>query len=241
MNHAMSLSKRKGALMPRILPVGACLIVSLVLCVAGSPAEDGTNLVTEQSSDGEITGWQSYHEEEGTKTGDVWQLDTDGVLVCKGLPKGYLYTEKEYTDVVMSFEWRWPPGKEPGNGGLLLRTTGEHKIWPKSLEVQLNNNAAGDFWGLAGYALQGPKERMKTIDHEVYGRLTNVKHLKAMEKPAGQWNRCDVTLKDGEVSVRINGVPVNRARQCEVEAGKIVLTAEGDAIHFRNIRIATAR
>ena len=227
--------------MRSVLLVGMVIVLSAAAVNAASPAQGGTNLITQQSADGEIDGWNSFHETEGTKTGDVWQLGADGVLVCKGLPKGYLYTTKDYTDVVMSLEWRWPPKGKPGNGGLLLRTTGEHKIWPKSLEVQLNNGAAGDYWGLAGYTLEGPSERMKTLDHDVFGRLTNVKHTQALEKPAGQWNRCGVVLKGDTVTVKVNGVCVNEAKRCEVEPGKIVLTSEGSEIHFRNILIFEAK
>ena len=60
--------------------------------VSGTPA---TNLLTRQNADGEIAGWKSFHEQPGTKTGDVWKLDGDGVLTCRGEPKGYLYTEQE--------------------------------------------------------------------------------------------------------------------------------------------------
>ncbi|MFV1965632.1 MAG: DUF1080 domain-containing protein, partial [Pirellulaceae bacterium] len=240
LTHVRVSPKRKGNLMRSVLPVGMFLVLSAPSVVAAPPAQGGMNLITQQSADGEILGWNSFHATEGTKTGDVWQLSSDGVLVCKGLPKGYLYTTKDYTDVVMSLEWRWPPEGKPGNGGLLLRMTGEHKIWPKSLEVQLNHGAAGDYWGLVGYSLAGPEERMKTLHHEVFGRLTNVKHTRAVEKPAGQWNRCEVVLKGGEVSVTINGVLVNEARRCDVEPGKILLTAEGSEIHFRHIKILDA-
>jgi hypothetical protein len=197
----------------------------------------GRDLITEQTADGEISGWESFHEQPGTKTGDVWTLDAEGVLVCKGLPKGYLYTKKDFTDVTMRFEWRWPPGGKPGNGGLLLRVTGEHKVWPKSLEVQLNNGQAGDFWGLVNYPLAGPEARTEFIDHKDFGKLTHVTHAKAMEKPAGEWNECEVVLKGGNIRVKINGEPVNQATDCEISPGKIVFTAEGQEIHFRNVRL----
>jgi hypothetical protein len=202
----------------------------------GAGERDDLSLLTRQNADGSIPGWQSFHEGADTKTGDVWRIQRDGVLVCRGMPKGYLYTEQDYTDVHLEFEWRWPTGS-PGNGGLLLRVTGENKIWPKSLEVQLNNGQAGDFWGLVGYELQGAKDRMKVLHHDDFGKLTNVKHTMKTEKPAGEWNHCEVTLQGGDVTVKINGRTVNQATDCEVAAGKIVLTAEGQEIHFRNFRL----
>ena len=66
------------------------------------------------AADGEIAGWKSYHQTPGTKTGDVWKLQPDGVLVCKGQPLGYLYTAKDYTNFVLKLQWRWPPGGKAG-------------------------------------------------------------------------------------------------------------------------------
>lgn len=199
------------------------------------------DLVGRPNASGEFSGWKSFHEDPASATRDVWQLREDGVLVCKGNPRGYLYTEQDYTDVKLEFEWRWPPEGKPGNGGLLLRTSGEHAIWPKSLEVQLNHGQAGDFWGLAGYELSGPADRMRTVTHPVFGQLTNVKRTQALEKPAGQWNHCAVTLEGGKVSVTINGELVNEASGCDTTPGKIALTAEGAEIHFRNPRLHAAR
>jgi hypothetical protein len=40
------------------------------------------------------------------------------------------------------------------------------------------------------------------------------------------------------VTLEINGQEVNRATGCDVVPGKICLTAEGDEIHFRNVRLS---
>jgi hypothetical protein len=198
-------------------------------------AESAAATITSQNAQGEIAGWRSFHEDDA-KTGDVWTL-TDGVLLCKGAPRGYLYTEKPYTNFVMQLEWRWPPEGKTGNGGVLIRTTGPDKIWPKSLEAQINHAQAGDFWGLDGYSLAGPPDRMKTLETEKFGRLTNLKKTADVEKPPGQWNSYEITADGETVTLKINGQVVNRAAGCEVVPGTIVLTAEGDEIHFRNVRI----
>ena len=39
------------------------------------------------------------------------------------------------------------------------------------------------------------------------------------------------------MTLRINGELVNETTRCDVVAGKICLTAEGNEIHFRNVRI----
>ena len=189
---------------------------------------------------GSLDGWKSFHQD-GAQTADVWSLDDQGVLHCKGSPLGYLYTEKDYDNFVLELDWRWPAGKGPGNGGVLIRTTGPDKIWPKSLEAQINAGDAGDFWGLNGYALDGPAERKKTLEHPQFGKLTNVKKSAAVEKPAGQWNHYKIVADGPVVTLEINGQTVNRATGCETAPGKIVLTSEGSAIEFRNVQLRTIK
>ncbi len=223
-----------------MLVPGAVLSMCLFSPAAEPCSAQPVDLLTTQSESGELAGWKSFHEKPGTKTGDVWKLD-DGVLVCKGSPKGYIYTEKNYCDFVLTLEWRWPPGKKAGNGGVLVRMTGEHRVWPKSLEPQLNAGAAGDFWGLDGFPLTGPSERRKTLEHAQFGKLTNLAKTQAAEKPAGEWNAYEVIARGDTVTLRVNGKEVNRATGCAVTPGPICLTAEGDEIHFRNVRLtATA-
>lgn len=194
-------------------------------------------LLTVQQPDGEFAGWKSFHEAPGARTADVWQLQPDGVLVCKGAPRGYLYTENEYTDFKIQFEWRYPPGATQANGGLLLRMTGEHAVWPKSLEVQLNQNQAGDFWGIRGFIYTGPESRMRIIPESPLGVLRHLRRMRNMEKPAGQWNLFEGVVMGDTVVQKINHVKVNEAVGCDVVPGKIVLTAEGQEIHFRNFKL----
>ncbi|MEE8450971.1 MAG: DUF1080 domain-containing protein [Thermoguttaceae bacterium] len=211
-------------------------ILFLAMVVAAPAAEPGERLLTSQTDAGELVGWQSFHQEADTPTGAVWQL-ADGILVCKGSPLGYIRTKKEYANFVLRLEWRWPPGKEPGKGGVLIRTTGPDKIWPKSLEAQINVGDAGDFWGLDGYALSGPAERSKSLEHPQFGKLTNLAKTEPAEKKAGQWNTYEI-VADGEVvTLTINGKVVNRATGCKPGSGVICLTSEGNEIHFRNVRL----
>jgi hypothetical protein len=201
---------------------------------AAETSEGACQLVPSGGKAGSLEGWQSYHQG-GAKTADVWSLDDQGVLQCKGQPLGYLLTEKDYGNFVLELDWRWPPGNEPGKGGVLIRTTGPDKIWPKSLEAQINAGDAGDFWGLNGYQLDGPADRKQTFEHPQFGKLTNVKKSAAVEKPAGQWNHYRIVADGPVVTLEINGQTVNRATDCETAPGKIILTAEGSPIEYRNV------
>jgi len=204
--------------------------------VAAEPASEACQLVPAGGQAGSLAGWKSYHEQ-GAKTADVWSLDDQGVLRCQGQPLGYLFTEKDYDNFVLELDWRWPSGKEPGKGGVLIRTTGPDKIWPKSLEAQINAGDAGDFWGLDGFQLDGPADRTKSLEHPQFGKLTNVKKGAALEKPAGQWNHYKIVADGAVVTLEINGQVVNRATDCGTAPGKIVLTSEGSPIEFRNVQL----
>ena len=190
-----------------------------------------------QSAAGELVGWKSWHEKPDVRTGDVWQLDSEGVLHCKGTPRGCLYSEKDYSDFVLTFDWRWVPGKKAGSGGVLLRMTGAFKIWPRSLEAQINAGDAGDFWGLDGYRLSGPSDRMKKLTHPQFGSLINLKKLQRLEKPPGEWNHYEIRAQGEIVTLRINGQEANRATGCAPSSGRICLTSEGDPYQFRNVRL----
>lgn len=219
------------------------IMTAAIALFAGSlplPADsgEGQSLLTVQSPDGTLAGWKSFHNDPRAKTGDVWKL-AGGVLTCKGSPLGYLFTEKTYTDFVLTLEWRSPPGKTPGKGGVLFRMSGKNKVWPRSLEAQLNAGAEGDFWGLDGYELNGPAARHKVVQHAQFGKLTNLSRTKDAVRKPGEWNRYEITAVGGTVTLRINGEEVNRATGCDVVAGPICLTAEGNEIQFRDVRIQT--
>ena len=193
-------------------------------------------LTRQDEATGELAGWKFFSEDPKAKPADVWKLAPDGVLTCRGKPKGYIATEKQYTDFTLRLEWRWPKDKT-GSGGILVRMTGPDKIWPKSLEPQINAGDAGDLWGLDGFALAGPPDRTKVIAESPFGKLTNVKKTAAMEKPAGEWNRYEIVARGDTVVLSINGREVNRATRCDVVPGRICLTAEGDEYYFRNVEL----
>lgn len=199
------------------------------------------SLLPRQGADGEFPGWRSFHETPGTKTPDVWQLQPDGVLVCKGQPRGYLYTERDYQDFTLEFEWRFPAGATNSNGGALIRMTGEHGIWPRCLEFQLNQNQAGDFWAIRGYEFTGPADKLQVMTNANFGVLRHLKRQADCEKPVGEWNRFVGTVDGGTVTQTVNGKVVNQATGCEVVPGKILFTSEGQEIHFRNVRLVPRR
>ena len=173
----------------------------------------------------DLSGWEWHGGGPGTKMEDVWSV-RDGILSCKGTPAGYIRTTADYTSFVLRLEWRF---SNPGNSGVLLRMTGQDKVWPRSIECQLQAGAAGDIWNIDQFPMQTAPERTE-------GRHTRSLHGNA-EKPVGQWNRYEITIDREYLVLKVNGVLQNVATNCQVTSGKICLQSEGAAIEFRNISL----
>lgn len=172
-------------------------------------------------------GWTYHLTDPKLKLEDVWSV-RDGMIICKGNPAGYIRTEKDYTNFLLTLEWSFDP-KKPGNSGVLMRMTGKDKVWPKSIEAQLMHRNAGDIWNIDEVPMQVDPARTD-------GRHT-IKLQPCNEKPLGEWNRYEILLNRGELRMSVNGVLQNYAHWCEEVAGKICLQSEGAEIRFRNIQI----
>ncbi len=200
-----------------------------------APAADGAIRLFNGEN---LEGWSHVLVGEDVKMEDVWSVD-DGLLVCKGLPFGYLFTKDSYQDFTLTFEWRWPAGKEPGNSGVLLRIAGEpNGFMPKCVEAQLKNGSAGDIWAFFGAKVEGDAERMVEMkDHKDLKDFNGVKGLKLADKPLGEWNQYEIKILGGDLELKINGELVNQASGLEVLSGPIGFQSEGAEIHFRNIEL----
>ena len=183
-----------------------------------------------------LAGWQHYLLDPEVEMADVWSV-RDGLLICKGEPMGYLATKREFTHFQLTVEWRWAPGKPAGNSGVLMRITGRPQALPKCVEVQLKAGSAGEILGFHGFKVKGDKAWTSTSMGKMFGELSGVPASKANEKKPGEWNRCDITFKGGDLAVVVNGEKVNQAVGCDVTAGKIGLQSEGGEVHFRTVRL----
>ena len=178
----------------------------------------------------DLTGWTAVVPELADKKEDQtkpWTVK-DGVLRCAGKPGGYIRTNEKYTNFVFRCQWRFDPTKGAGNSGVLLRTNGEDKVWPRSIEAQLQSGAAGDFWNIDAMKMTVAKDRTN-------GR--NTKRTGNAERPLGQWNEYEIICQRGSVKLYVNGELLNEATDAEETPGYICLQSEGSYIEFRDIRI----
>jgi hypothetical protein len=179
----------------------------------------------------DLTGWEAFVPDLIAKKEDpakVWSVK-DGILICAGNPVGYIRTKDKYTNYILRVEWRFNPvTKKAGNSGVLLRMVGEDKVWPKSIEAQLQSGSAGDFWNIDNFKMTADPARTN-------GRNTRKTH--GAERPVGEWNEYEIIVNKGDVILNVNGEELNRATGCEEVPGYICLQSEGAEIQFRSIRI----
>ncbi len=211
--------------MRRCLARLTCLVVVLSLVPVIRAAEEPAKTV--QLFNGkDLSGWTAVSSDPNTKTEDVWSV-VDGNIHCVGHPAGYLRTDQDFTAFKLKLQWRT---LKKGNSGCLIRVQPPDKVWPKSIECQLNTNEAGDIWIIDDFPIKVDESRHK-------GR--NVKKLhESSEKPLGEWNQYEITADGaGNLELKVNDVVQNTATDTAVIPGKILLQSEGAEIEFRNIEL----
>ena len=166
----------------------------------------------------------------------------DGMLVSLGTPGGHLITNKEYSNYHLEVEYRF--ASKPGNCGVLVHASTPrslYKMFPKSLEVQMQHKHAGDFWCIVEditvpdmVKRRGPEEKWGIVE----GKNRRVENLTDdSEKELGEWNKMVVECRADTVEVWLNGDHVNFGYNCTVQKGQIAVQAEGSEVEFRKIEL----
>jgi putative membrane-bound dehydrogenase-like protein len=174
----------------------------------------------------DLTGWVAVPDPSAWSVRDVAGMP---ILHDEGQPIGYIRTERPFTSFDLTVEWRFPDLEHPGNSGVLLRVQTPDKVWPRSIESQLDSGNAGDIWNIDAFGMDVDPARTD-------GRRT-VKLQPSSEKPLGEWNTYHITLRDGDLVLEVNGQVQNRARWCEELPGSIALQSEGAPIEFRRVTL----
>lgn len=168
--------------------------------------------------------WTFFSGKKDAKFEETWKYTEDsetGVafIVCTGKPNGYLRSKKKFRNFEFGLEWRFP-SDENGNSGVLLYTTGDNRIWPTSVQVQLQQPFAGSIFPIPG------------------AKSSNeIRNVPMLSRPVNQWNRCVIKSIDGAITVSVNDQSVGTVTDCTPLEGAISLQSEGSEIHFRNIWI----
>ena len=177
------------------------------------------------------------------KTLDGWQGSLDGyevengAIVCIPDKGGNLFTQGEYDDFVLRFEFKLPPG---ANNGLAIRSPLQGDPAYVAMELQILDDTSPQYAKLKPYQYHG----------SIYGVVpARVGHL----KPIGEWNSQEVVCRGPRVTVTLNGssiVDADITRFVEEgtpdgrdhpglkrQRGHIGFLGHGSRVEFRNVRI----
>ncbi len=199
---------------------------------------DEIGLTEEEKADGfvsifngiNLSGWQG-------NTTDYFA--ENGELVVKPSRGGHgnLYTDREYSDFVIRFEFQLTPG---ANNGLGVRAPLTGDAAYEGMELQILDNTAPIYAKLAEYQYHG----------SVYGIIAA---KRGFLKPVGEWNVQEALVQGTRVKVTLNGTVILDGDIAEASkngtldgrdhpglkrtSGYIGFLGHGDELKFRNIRI----
>jgi hypothetical protein len=165
----------------------------------------------------------------------------DGTIVCDPGKGGYgnLYTDKEYADFVVRFEFQLTPA---ANNGLGIRAPYDGDAAYGGMEIQILDDGAEVYKDLQPYQYHG----------SVYGVIPAKRgHL----KPVGEWNYEEVIAKGNRITVTLNGTVIvdgdlaeasknftstmdgNKHPGLTNKQGHIGFLGHGSWVAFKNLRI----
>lgn len=197
------------------------LAVAIFATCMGAAATDGFVSLMPRHDVGEL--WTIENTPSST-----WRVEGDEIF-CKGVPNGFLRSKKSYRNYIFRAEWRFkkegwvPQPKDEGwpNAGFFIHAGPTVDTWPKSLEVQGHFGEAGSLFGVKGGSIKGARRGPIVKD-----RI-----------PFGEWDRYEITSKDGKVTVVLNGKLVNEGYDAVPSEGSVCLQSEGWEVHYRKVEI----
>lgn len=192
----------------------------------------------------DLTGWvYGRRGDAENKTGKGYQVE-NGVLVATREDGGNLFTEKEYADFILRFEFKLT---ENANNGIGVRAPLTGDAAYAGMEIQVLDDSGSQYTDLRPAQYHGSVYQMFPAK-------------RGFQKPVGEWNSEEITVKGRRITVTLNGVTIVDANLDDVtdEAvlakhrdlsrpegsrgiantkGHVGLLGHGTRVEFRNIRI----
>jgi hypothetical protein len=166
---------------------------------------------------------------------DQYEIEA-GILKCKPKSGGTIYTEKEYSDFSVRFEFKLPPG---GNNGLAIRYPGKgDTAYVGMCELQVLDNTSENYASLDARQYHG----------SAYGMAPAAR---GYLRPQGQWNFQEVTVVGSTIKVELNGNLILNTDLSKIDSyladkphpgkdrtsGHFGFAGHSDPVEFRNVSI----
>ncbi len=163
----------------------------------------------------------------------------DGAIVCKPGKGGTIFTKEEYSDFIVRLEFKLPAG---GNNGLAIRYPGKgNTAYEGMCELQVLDD---------NYEKVKGKIDPRQAHGSAYGMVAA---KRGFQKPIGEWNSQEVTVKGSTIKVVLNGTVILDADLSKVDletvmakskhpgltrtSGHFGFAGHNDPVEFRNISI----
>lgn len=171
----------------------------------------------------DLTGWQT--------TGN-WIVEKDNVITLKPRPgesgwqryDAYLATKKKYGNFELDLEFKFEP---KGNSGVFMRIGDLKNHVDNGFEVQILDTHGKEKFG----------------HHDCGGVIRTSAPKKMVVKPAGEWNRYQITMIGSHLKVILNGELIQDLDLSKTDMkdrpmrGHISFQDEAKRIWYRNVRI----
>lgn len=201
-------------------------------------SEKDYNLTPEEISEGFVSIFNGRNLDNWIGNKESYVAE-DGMIVIR--PEsgsgGNLYTEKEYSDFILRFEFLLTPA---ANNGLGIRAPLQGDAAYVGMELQIIDNTAPVYANLKPYQYHG----------SVYGVIPA---RRGFQNPVGEWNYQEVYVKGTRIKITLNGTvildgdiagPRDNGTMDQLdhpglknETGHIGFLGHGSVVKFRNIRI----
>jgi hypothetical protein len=177
-----------------------------------------------------LNGWTLVN-----KTGRGYIVE-NGAIICPKDGGGNLFTEKEYSDFILQFEFKLQDGS---NNGLGIRAPLKGDAAYMGMELQILDDNAQKYAG-------------KLRPEQYHGSIYDVIPAKTGAlKPTGEWNQQEVRAEGRKIKVTLNGkvivdADLNTVTNAEKikkhpglfrDSGHIGFLGHNEYVEFRNLRI----
>jgi hypothetical protein len=191
----------------------AVVALGLPAADTNAPPEGFTSLFNGKN----LTGWKVPEGDNGH-----WKV-VDGCIDCDAkseakVPDKSLWTEKSYGDFVLRCDWRFKLEPAYKNKVPVILPSGDHlTVDGKEVRVEIDDADSGIYvrgssksqvnmwmWPIGSGEVYGYRMDKK-MPAEVRAGVTPKKR---MDKPRGEWNSFEITMKGDRLTVKLNGEEV---------------------------------
>jgi hypothetical protein len=193
----------------------------------------------------DLSGWVYGRRGDGTenRTGKGYQVE-NGVLFTTKEDGGNLFTDKQYADFVLRFDFKLT---ENANNGIGIRAPLVGDAAYVGMEIQVLDDSGSEYRNLRPAQYHGSIYQMFPA-------------TRGHQKPVGEWNSEEITVQGRKIVVKLNGATITEGNLDDVKdetllakhrdlskpegsrgiantTGHIGLLGHGTRVEFRNIRI----